>query len=208
MSMKRISAVIMTVLIILTIALSTVSCSQNAPELEDVKDRMVYLIEGSKKINTLFFGKGLPVYDRESILSEELGVYYNDQYAAYNRVLEGSGYLSDEQMKDEAEKIYSEEYLAAIYETAFDGFITGNSAAYIRFYETSDWLFQNREAVDFNFKERIYDYSTIEIVKPSSDKYINITIESYSIDNPTKREKISLGFAFERGNWYLDTPTY
>lgn len=208
MSMKRISAVIMTVLIILTIALSTVSCSQNAPELEDVKDRMVYLIEGSKKINTLFFGKGLPVYDRESILSSELGVYYNDQYAAYNRVLEGSGYLSAEQMKDEAEKFYSEEYLAAIYETAFDGFITGNSAAYIRFYETSDWLFQNREAVDFNFKERIYDYSTIEIVKPSSDKYINITIESYSIDNPTKREKISLGFTFERGNWYLDTPTY
>lgn len=208
MSMKRISAVIMTVLIILTIALSTVSCSQNAPELEDVKDRMVYLIEGSKKINTLFFGKGLPVYDRESILSSELGVYYNDQYAAYNRVLEGSGYLSAEQMKDEAEKIYSEEYLAAIYETAFDGFITGNSAAYIRFYETSDWLFQNREAVDFNFKERIYDYSTIEIVKPSSDKYINITIESYSIDNPAKREKISLGFTFERGNWYLDTPTY
>lgn len=208
MSMKRISAVIMTVLIILSIALSTASCSQNAPELEDVKDRMVYLIEGSKKINTLFFGKGLPVYDRESILSSELGVYYNDQYAAYNRVLEGSGYLSAEQMKDEAEKIYSEEYLAAIYETAFDGFITGNSAAYIRFYETSDWLFQNREAVDFNFKERIYDYSTIEIVKPSSDKYINITIESYSIDNPTKREKISLGFTFERGNWYLDTPTY
>lgn len=208
MSMKRISAVIMTVLIILTIALSTVSCSQNAPELEDVKDRMVYLIEGSKKINTLFFGKGLPVYDRESILSSELGVYYNDQYAAYNKVLEGSGYLSAEQMKDEAEKFYSEEYLAAIYETAFDGFITGNSAAYIRFYETSDWLFQNREAVDFNFKERIYDYSTIEIVKPSSDKYINITIESYSIDNPTRREKISLGFTFERGNWYLDTPTY
>jgi len=208
MGMKKIFAAFMLVFLIMTTALSAASCSQSAPELDEVKDRIVYLIEGSREINVLFFGKGLPVYDRESILAEELGVYYNDKYTSYNRVLENSGYLGTDQMKKEAERIYSEEYLKAIYETAFDGFLTGSSSAYIRFYETEEWLFQNREATDFNLSERVYDYSTIEIVTPSSDKYINITIESYSIDNPMKREKISLGFTFERGNWYLDTPTY
>lgn len=207
MGMKKISATVMLVIIIIATTLSTASCSKSAPPLEEIKDRIVYLIEGSKEINTLFFGKGLPVYDRESLLSEELGLYYNDQYASYNRVLEGSGYISADHMKKEAEKIYSEEYLKAIYETAFDGYMTGSSSAYIRFLETSEWLFQNRKAVDFGLSERIYDYSTIDIVKPSSDKYINITIESYTLDNP-KRETVSLSFVYERGDWYLDTPTY
>ena len=208
MGMKKLLAAATLICIILTVVLSAASCSQSAPPLEDVKDRIVYLIEGSKEINTLFFGKGLPVYDREGLLSEELGVYYDDQYAAYNRALEESGYLSIDDMKAAAEKIYSEEYLRAIYETAFDGYMTGNASAYLRFYETSDWLFQSRDATDFNLKERIFDYSTIEIVKPSSDEYINITIESYTIDNPENRQTVSLGFVFERGNWYLDTPTY
>ena len=207
MGMKKMLAGFLTAFIILTVVLSTASCSQSAPPLDEVKDRMIYLIEGSKEINALFFGKGIPVYDRESLLVAELGVYYDDKYTAYNRALESGRYLSVDHMKEEAEKIYSEEYLKAIYETAFDGFMTGSSSAYLRFLETNEWLFQNRDAVDFDLSERIYDYSTIEIVKPSSDKYINITIESYTLDDP-KREKISLSFTFERGNWYLDTPTY
>ena len=207
MGMKKMLATVTVAIIIIAATLSMVSCSQSAPPLDEVKDRMIYLIEGSKEINALFFGKGIPVYDRESLLTSELGVYYDDQYTAYNRALESGRYLSVDHMKEEAEKIYSEEYLKAIYETAFDGFMTGSSSAYLRFLETNEWLFQNRDAVDFGLSERIYDYSTIEIVKPSSDKYINITIESYTLDDP-KREKISLSFTFERGNWYLDTPTY
>lgn len=207
MGMKKMLAGFLTAFMILTVVLSAASCSQSAPPLDEVKDRMIYLIEGSKEINALFFGKGIPVYDRESLLTSELGVYYDDQYTAYNRALESGRYLSVDHMKEEAEKIYSEEYLKAIYETAFDGFMTGSSSAYLRFLETNEWLFQNRDAVDFDLSERIYDYSTIEIVKPSSDKYINITIESYTLDDQ-KREKISLSFTFERGNWYLDTPTY
>ena len=206
--MKKIFAALRLVILIMTAALSTASCSQPAPPLDEVKERFIYLIEGSKEINTLFFGKGLPIYDRESLLSEELGVYYVDQYVTYNRVLETSGYISVADMKTKAERYYSAEYLKSIYETAFDGYVTGSTSAYIRFLETSEWLFQSREVEGFGFTERIYDYSTMEIVAPSSDKYINITIESYSIDNPQKRETITLGFVFERGDWYLDTPTY
>ena len=205
--MKKMLATVTVAIIIIAATLSMASCSQSAPPLDEVKDRMIYLIEGSKEINALFFGKGIPVYDRESLLTSELGVYYDDQYTAYNRALESGRYLSVDHMKEEAEKIYSEEYLKAIYETAFDGFMTGSSSAYLRFLETNEWFFQNRDAVDFGLSERIYDYSTIEIVKPSSDKYINITIETYTLDNP-KRETITLSFTFERGNWYLDTPTY
>lgn len=196
--------------LIFSIAISVLmmpSCSENAPALEDVKDRFVYLIEGSKRINTLFFGSGLPIYDRDDTLVKEMGVYYDDDYTAYNRVTENAGYFSIDHIKDEAEKIYSKGYLDAIYETAFEGYLTGSASAYIRFFETTEWLLQNREAADFGLSERIYDYSTMKIVKPSSDKYINITIESYTLEN-SKRKTVSLSFIYERGNWYLDTPTY
>ncbi len=203
---KRIIAAILT-FVIISAALCTSACSGKAPELESVKDRFVYLIENSKGVNSLFFGRGLPIYDREGILAQELGIYYDDDMPSYNKIMENTRYISVEQMKLAAEKVYSKEYLESIYETAFEGYLTGASSAYIRFYEDMNGLYQSRYATDFKLADRIYDYSTIEIVKPSSDEYINITVETYTLDDPVRRT-IRLSFIFENGNWYLDSPTY
>ena len=192
---------------ILASALCMASCSGNAPELEDVRERFIYLIEGSKEINRLYFGSGLAVYERESILSEKKGVYYNDTLTNYNRVMEISSFLTVSEIKERSEKIYSTEYLSAMYETAFQGVMTGSTSAYIRFFESEDWLFQNIYATDFELAERIYDYSSMQIVKPSNGEYVNVTIDTYTLDNE-KVENISLTFVYERGDWYLDSPTY
>lgn len=204
--MKRI---ILTCLIIITLfsTLSISSCSGRAPELEDVKERFIYLIENSKDINTIYFGSGLPTYDRDGVIATEKGVYYNDQYPAYNRVMEISSYLTIDEMKQKSNQIYSTEYMADLYETAFDGVMTGSSSAYLRFLETSDWIYQNRYATDYNLSKRIYDYSTMKIVKPSNGEYVNITIDSYTLEDRTVRS-VLLTFVYERGNWYLDSPTY
>ena len=97
--------------------------------------------------------------------------------------------------------------MSALYETAFDGVITGNDSAYLRFYDNGEWLYQNIFANDFELCERIYDYSTMKIVKPSSDSYINVTIESYTLKN-AERIEITLSFVYENGSWFLDCPTY
>ncbi len=195
------------VLVIIILAVGSASCSGKAPELETVKDRFIYLIENSKDINTLFFGKGLPVYDREDKLVVEMGVYYDDELPSYNTVMENTKFISTGSMREAAERVYSEEYLEAIYETAFAGYFTSGTSAYIRFYENTDGLYQSMYATDFMLADRIYDYSTIEIVKPSNDQYININIESYTVDDP-QRSTIRFSFVYERGNWYLDSPTY
>ena len=193
--------------IVISMLLSLCSCGK-LPELTDeLKDRFIYLIEESRELNTIFFGAGLPVYYRDSDISERLGVYYNDEIIGYNRVIEGTSYLTVESIKERAEKIYAEDYLSALYETAFDGVMTGNSSAYLRFYDNGDWLYQNILATDFELNERIYDYSTIQIVRPSNNDYINVTIESYSLEDE-KRVTVNLSFIYERGNWYLDSPTY
>lgn len=203
---KGIVSVILTLALMLTV-LSTVSCSGKAPELYEVKDRIIYLIEGSKEINTIFFGSGLPVYERDTLLSDKKGVYYNDTYTTYERIMENSRFLTVNEIKERSENVYSTEYLKAMYETAFEGVVTGSSSAYMRFYESNEWLYQNLYATDFGLTERIYDYSTIEIVKPSNGEYLNITVDTYALGSK-KRENISLTFVYERGNWYLDSPTY
>ena len=204
--MKKAISLLLAIIVLFS-ALSLISCSGNAPELESVKERFIYLIESSKELNVIYFGKGLPVYEREGVLATELGVYYNDELTSYNRVMEGSKYLTIDEIKARSNEIYSTEYLNDLYETAFDGVMTGSSSAYLRFYETSDWIYQNLYATDFELSERIYDYSTMEIVTPSNNEYVNITIESYTLENRT-RKTVELTFVYEDGNWYLDSPTY
>ena len=178
------------------------------PELDsELKDRFIYLIEESKELNGILFGAGLPVYYLENELSDKLGVYFNDEIVGYNRVIEGTSYLTVDSIKEKAELVYSSDYLSALYETAFDGVMTGNTSAYLRFYDDGSWLYQNILATDFELYERIYDYSTLKIVKPSNKSYINIQIESYTLEN-TKREVVNLSFVYENGAWYLDSPTY
>lgn len=203
---KRILSPVLAILA-LFMAISLISCSGNAPKLDDVKERFIYLIENSKELNTIYFGKGLPIYEREGILAEQKGVYYNDTLTSYDRVMENSRYLSIDGIKERSEEIYSMEYLTALYETAFDGVMTGSSSVYLRFFESTDWIFQNTYATDFDLSERIYDYSTMQIVKPSNNEYVNITIDSYTLKD-RKIKTVSLTFVYERGNWYLDSPTY
>ena len=203
---KAVLSIILAIVLIIT-ALCTVSCSGKAPKLEDVKERFIYLIENSKEINTLYFGSGLPVYERDTLLSNKKGVYYDDKYTTYERVMENSRYLTVNEIKERSEKIYSTEYLKAMYETAFEGVMTGSSSAYIRFYESENWLYQNLYATDFELSERIYDYSSMKIVKPSNGEYVNITIDTYTLEDKTVKN-ISLTFVYENGDWYLDSPTY
>ena len=163
--------------------LSMTACS-GLPDIEPLKDRFIYLIEGSRELNVIFFGRGLPVYDREGILSDRKGVYSSDLLPAYDTLTEKSPYFTVDSIKERAEQIFSESYLDLIYESAFDG-VVASGGTYLRF----------------------YDYSTMKIVTPSNSEYINVTVMTYTSDNKKPKE-ITLSFAFERGDWYLDCPTY
>ena len=158
---KRIFRSAFLIFIVLSMLISLCSCNK-MPELDDdLRDRFINLIEDSKELNTIFFGAGLPVYYRDNEYSERLGVYYNDEILGYYRVNESSSYITIDAIKEAAEKVYSKDYLSALYETAFDGVMTGNDSAYLRFYDDGEWLYQNILANDFELCERIYDYSTM-----------------------------------------------
>jgi hypothetical protein len=204
---RRYCTAILAFFLVLALSLSMMSCAVNAPDISEVKERFVYLIEESKELNVVFFGTGLPVYRRGDAISDRKMVYFDDELTGYDRVMENTDYLTIDEIKASAELVFSEDYLSDFYESAFDGIMTGSSSAYVRFYDDTDWLYQNVNATVFALSERIYDYSTMTIIDPSSDTYVNISVESYSLADPTRRT-VYLSFVFENGNWFLDTPSY
>ena len=202
---KRIICISIAIIICLSACVFMTSCGQ-LPDIEPLMDRFIYLIEESKEINTIFFGVGLPVFDRDGAFEQKLGIYYDDKLPAYNTITYYSPYFTVDQIKQKAEKLFSEDYLDRIYEGAFDGIVNSGNT-YMRFYEFEGKIYQSISANDFELSERIYDYSTMKVVKPSNNEYINVTVETYTLGD-AKRVEIELSFVFERGDWYLDCPTY
>ena len=204
----KIISVVLLVAVILPCTGIFAYCQLNkAPELETVRDRIIYLVEGSKQINEIFFGEGLPVYVRDSELSEEKFVYIGEQNKGYEKVMEVSPYLLLDEMKEAAERIYSSAYCKQLFESCFDGVVV-DGVTLLEYVEIDEWLYQSTARDTLAENERIYLYDTMKIVRPSNKEYINVDIESYLINNPDKKQTERLSFAFEDGNWYLDTPTY
>ena len=202
---KRALCVALALIIGVSCVLCMTSCS-SLPEIDSVRERFIYLIEQSKQLNVIFFGVGLPVYDRDDELTELRGIYYDDKLPSYNTVTYNSPYFTKESIKKKAETIFSEKYLSLLYESAFEGLINSGST-YLRFYEYEGKIYQDVNAKNFGLSERIYDYSTMKIVTPSNNEYINVTVQTYTLED-RKMKEVSLSFSFERGNWYLDCPTY
>ena len=202
---KRVICIIIAIIICTSTVISMTSCGQ-LPDIEPLMNRFIYLIEESKQINVIFFGVGLPVFNRDGILENRFGIYYDDKLPAYNTITYYSPYFNIDQIKTVSGNVFSESYLDKVYEGAFDGIVNSGST-YMRFYEFEGKIYQSISANDFELSERIYDYSTMKVVKPSNNEYINVTVETYTLGDTTRVE-IELSFVFERGDWYLDCPTY
>ena len=73
--MKR----ILLILLVVIIALMASCCDaprDPAPEIDEVYDRLVQVIEASHEVNVLLFGAGLPVYPRGDAEDELVHRYY------------------------------------------------------------------------------------------------------------------------------------
>ena len=266
-----------------------------APELETVRETFAGLIGASAEVNDIFFGPGLPVYDRETssgdgnasydeatktyywfIEDEKLGtvikifdnetrkyrylvenkpadssvvtgeavaytdadgnahtfypiaydegdrhyVYDENAPVYYDFVLLDSPYQTVEQIKQAAEKVYSSQYLTAVYSVIFDGVMTDDSVIYARYMEDptveDGTFFLKSNRFDPYFEtQTTYDCATMTIVKPSNAT--RVTVELDATGRYIDREKMevvtgtfkkTLVFVLENGEWRLDTPTY
>ena len=182
-----------------------------APEIEDIYDRMVYLLETSQEVNALIYGCGLPVWEDDSEYVEFMHVYYGlDPARNYEIVMPNAKYLSINQMKETIEQIYAKEYLdEVIYNAIFDGFaiedgVGGSVVRVARYYEEGNYLWQSKDFKTFYTGLRVYDYSTMQVRSLGKSDVCIVTVDSWLEDTPDQVETVEIRIALQDGEWYLD----
>ena len=144
--------------------------------------------------------------------------YYSssDPYE-YDYVRTDAKYYSISQMKEAAEKVYSKDYLAAVYLGVFEGTALNDDENLdhlsARYYEyTNDVgvtsLMKSNTYKPLVTEKRIFDLSTAEIVRPKRKNFVTIEVESYLESTPDRRETVKLTMILQDGVWMLDSGTY
>ena len=203
--------------LILVLALTTAACGASAPDLGEVKDELKSLIEASYEINEIFFGEGLETYARGGEYDKEHLLYSenDEEFAYYEYVITDAGYYYTDHVKWAAEKVYTAEYLAGVYTMAFDGYADENTGKVTtaRYLDANGWLMryafgENDPFDQLDGKKRRYDFDSMEIVKPYSAGYVNLSSDSDLEGNESDVLTITLHFKKTADGWRLDSPTY
>ena len=201
--MKKICLFILLAAFVIALA----SCGSKAPELDEIKDELTALIDASAEINEIFFGEGVPVYARSG--TDEETVMYDGMIESlddYEMVRSDAKYLSIDEIKMAAEKVYSDDYLESIYDMAFVGYAdetVGVCAA--RYYEWDGWMYKSMSFEPVVTGTRTYDCDTMKIVKPSRADYVNFTVNS---EKDGEKLTVTLSAILTDDGWRLDSPTY
>lgn len=205
------------VLLAIVCALPALASCKKPPAIETVKDELVALIEGAYEINEIFFGKGLETVDDELI---------DNPINGYEYVVENIKYLTTTSIKLAAEEIYTTEFLAGVYLTAFEGYADGDvGIVAARFLDEGGYLLQEKNIESQLNGIKKYDYSTMKIVRPSTQDLLNVEIVCWleGVENAEQYENlpgqmgqlmkgervtVTLCFVLTADGWRLDTPTY
>lgn len=144
--------------------------------------------------------------------------YYTDSDPVdYDYVRKDAAYLSIASMKEAAEKVYSKEYLAAIYQALFEGTALNDDEGLknlsARYFEHTDdlgtvSLMKSNTYEPLVNGKRIFDLSTAQIVSPKRKNFVTIEVESYMESTPDRRETVKLSMILQDGVWMLDSGTY
>lgn len=254
-------------LALLLVTLSLTSCGKK-PDLEELRPRIIELIEASYEINDIFFGDGLDKIDYGAEYDKIIADYApklaaaEQQLAAAQQALESyraSGgsdtakldelqqavtkaerevdkntymftreefiaqydtggvytmvvsdkYVTVADIKAAAEQVYSSSYLMSIYETMFVGYIADGltSMLYARYYDAPEGLMTLKETEVWVTDKRIYNYDSMEMVRPSGANKITVLIDSH-LEGSDEHMPVRLSFVKQNGEWFLDSPTY
>ena len=209
--MKRILTILLAVLMLAGSAVGLASCSASepAPDIDQVYDRLVQVIEASHEVNVLLFGAGLPVYPRGDAEDELVHRYYGVADNGQQFVTPYAKYASIAEMQAAIAAVYSTEYRESLYESLFTGFAADEMSVVMpaRFSEDERFLYMSKYVDPLVDGVRVYDYASMEIVSYSHSSRLRVSVNSYTEDRPEEWKRVYLSFFYENGDWYLDSPS-
>ena len=206
-SKQKKSAMLLALLLLLASLPSFfVSC---APKTEEIRERVEWLISSSEEIGEVLWGKGLPVWTRDSAFAKENHLYDDFEEDDYLFVSDESPYLSALAIQTEAERYYAKDFLEkSVYPQTFDGIAINDSMgdrvfANARFYDDGDWFYQYKDAENYFATGHLtYDFSTMKVVRPSNQTTCYVTI-SATLDTTGETLTQRVKLQKQNGEWYL-----
>ena len=176
----------------------------------------------------MLFGEGLPIaYYEDKTDSEGNPVPVETEYENYYLVdfrapyfekdeeekddeekKKGNGFFMIEQIKAEAEKVYSPDYIRPLYDMFFTGHYDSDKGGVVRanYIDGENGILKLKTYEAYIKGEmRTFDYDSIVIIKPSTADFVTFTIDSYK-DGEKLNIRLTIGKT-ENG-WRLDSPTY
>lgn len=153
-------------------------------------------------------------YSLESFDLNKVFFYNEKDDPNYDYVMPESGYLSIEDIKKKAERVYAGDYLTSLYESMFTGMTTGTAMLYARYFDYEDTesgtvsLVKDNREKGYTLTAWTYDFSTMRMVKESNSTFVTIEVERYATEDASRRETAKLYFVKENGEWYLDSPSF
>ena len=211
--MKKIVVTVLAVLMLISL-IPTVSGCASVPAVEEIYDRVVFLVEESYELNALFYGCGLPVWEEDSEYVDFMHLYYGLNSAqSYEMITQNAKFYSVDEIKQAAEKVYSKDYLNdVLYKTAFDGYAIEDGAGgavvgVSRYYENEGYFWQAKNHKVFYTAMRIYDYSTMQVHALGRGDACVVTMDSWLEDTPEKVENVEIPLVLQDGKWFLDNFT-
>jgi hypothetical protein len=210
--MKRIFTILLALLLLGGALAGLASCSaerEPAPDIDEVYDRLVQVIEASHEVNVLLFGAGLPVYPRGDAEDELLHRYYGLSDESREMVTPYAKYATVAEMQAAIAAVYGTEYRESLYESLFTGYAADEMSVIMpaRFSEDEKFLYMSRYVDPLVEGVRVYDYASMEIVDYSHASRLRVSINSYSEKYPDQWKRVYLSFVYENGDWYLDSPS-
>ena len=206
---KKITKKAICLLLMSAVLLTVCSCSTKPPAIEEVKETYSALIEASYEINGIIFGDEVETYDRQDEEVIKNGIYYDvpDGFYNYEFLTENNKYQTEDEIREATLKVYSEDYISSVLDSCFNGFMdeSGETAVQPKYLGHTGKLMLNTEYEVYVTGDRRYDLDTMEIVKPSNGKIVNVSLDA--IDGE-ERTKARLTFVLQDGEWRLDGPTY
>jgi hypothetical protein len=210
--MKKILTILLALLLLTGVAAGLASCGaerEPAPDIDEVYDRLVQVIEASHEVNVLLFGAGLPVYPRGDAEDELLHRYYGVADNGREFVTPYAKYATVAEMQAAIAAVYSTEYRESLYESLFTGYAADEMSVIMpaRFSEDERFLYMSKYVDPLVEGVRVYDYASMEIVEYSHASRLRVSINSYSEKYPDQWKRVYLSFVYENGDWYLDSPS-
>lgn len=197
--MKKILSLILAALLLL----SLLSCGKDKNRSYDeaeVKAAAQELIKKSERLNKIFWGEGIPYV-------EEYG--YTGYYPADPIYLIEHGFFTVDDLKKDAEKVFSTDYCISIQTSVFsssagDFGMTG----YTRYYQGTDTIMVYKKYKPLLTDTVIYDYSNISVLG-SKGEIVTVSIPiKVTRDDLSQDRVINVNLIEENDGWRIDSPTY